>query len=62
MKLLDLYARLKKDISEVEDELETTIRTDHELLNETSLHLLKAGGSAYVPCLFCCPANSAATI
>ncbi|UHA72962.1 heptaprenyl diphosphate synthase component II [Paenibacillus sp. 481] len=49
MKLLDIYAKMKKDISFIERELERTITTDHELLNETSLHLLKAGGKRIRP-------------
>lgn len=49
MKLLDIYARLKNDIQQVEQELEHTIRSDHQLLNETSLHLLRAGGKRIRP-------------
>ena len=49
MKLLDIYARMKKDIADIEKELEAAVRSDHELLNETSLHLLKAGGKRIRP-------------
>ena len=49
MKLLDIYARKKKDIELVETELEKAIRSDHVMLNETSLHLLKAGGKRIRP-------------
>ena len=48
MKLLDIYAGMKKEIKEIEQELEAAVRSDHELLNETSLHLLKAGGKESV--------------
>jgi heptaprenyl diphosphate synthase len=49
MKLLDIYARMKKDISYIEKELEHTVHTDHELLHETASHLLKAGGKRIRP-------------
>lgn len=49
MKLLDIYARMKKDIAFVERELEDSIYTDHAMLRETSLHLLKAGGKRIRP-------------
>src|SRR5690625_688725 len=49
MQLLDIYARLKNDIQQVEQELEHTVRSDHQLLNKTSLHLLKAGGKRIRP-------------
>lgn len=49
MKLWDIYATMKQDVSFIERELERTIVSDHELLNETSLHLLKAGGKRIRP-------------
>lgn len=49
MKLLDIYSRMKKDIAYIEQELEASIHTDHALLKETSLHLLKAGGKRIRP-------------
>jgi heptaprenyl diphosphate synthase len=49
MKLLDIYARLKKDIAYIEQELDETVRSDHALLSEASLHLLKAGGKRIRP-------------
>ncbi|UUZ79452.1 polyprenyl synthetase family protein [Paenibacillus sp. P26] len=49
MKLLDLYAKLKKDIGYIEKELERSIDVDHPLLREASLHLLKAGGKRLRP-------------
>lgn len=49
MKLMDIYARLKSDINYVEKELERSIDSDHALLSETSLHLLKAGGKRIRP-------------
>ncbi|GAA3405192.1 heptaprenyl diphosphate synthase component II [Paenibacillus hodogayensis] len=49
MKLLDIYARMKKDIAFVERELEDSVYTEHAMLKETSLHLLKAGGKRIRP-------------
>jgi heptaprenyl diphosphate synthase len=49
MKLLDIYTSLKSDIRYIEDELEKSVRSDHTLLNQTSLHLLKAGGKRIRP-------------
>lgn len=49
MKLWDIYASMKQDVSFIERELERTIVSDHELLNETSLHLLKSGGKRIRP-------------
>ncbi|MEX2416204.1 MAG: polyprenyl synthetase family protein [Paenibacillaceae bacterium] len=49
MKLLDIYTSLKGDIRYIEDELDKSIRSDHALLNKTSLHLLKAGGKRIRP-------------
>ncbi|UJF36185.1 polyprenyl synthetase family protein [Paenibacillus hexagrammi] len=47
--LLDIYARKKKDIAAIERELEESIYTDHSMLKEASLHLLKAGGKRIRP-------------
>lgn len=49
MKLLDLYAKMKRDINYIEKELESSMNVDHPLLQETSLHLLKAGGKRIRP-------------
>lgn len=49
MKILDIYARLKKDLNAIEKELESSVRSDHAMLSETSLHLLKAGGKRLRP-------------
>jgi heptaprenyl diphosphate synthase len=49
MKLQDIYARKKKDISAIEKELERSIYIDHAMLRETSVHLLKAGGKRIRP-------------
>ncbi|MCZ8512942.1 polyprenyl synthetase family protein [Paenibacillus filicis] len=49
MKLLDLYAKLKRDISYIEKELERSIDVEHPMLREASLHLLKAGGKRIRP-------------
>ncbi|MFC4777563.1 polyprenyl synthetase family protein [Paenibacillus sp. GCM10023252] len=49
MKLLDLYAKMKGDLNQIEQELEKSVTTDHALLSATSLHLLKAGGKRIRP-------------
>ncbi|XEC92749.1 polyprenyl synthetase family protein [Paenibacillus tarimensis] len=49
MKLLDLYAKMKSDLNKIESELERSITSDHELLSQASLHLLKAGGKRIRP-------------
>lgn len=49
MKLLDIYARMKREIAQIERELEDSIYSDQPLLRETSLHLLKAGGKRIRP-------------
>ena len=40
---------MKKDIAYVERELEESVQTEHVMLRETSLHLLKAGGKRIRP-------------
>lgn len=49
MKLLDLYAKMKGDLNQIELELERSVTSDHALLSEASLHLLKAGGKRIRP-------------
>jgi len=49
MKLLDIYASMKSDIAYIESEMENSIHSDHDLLHEASLHLLKAGGKRIRP-------------
>lgn len=49
MKLLDIFGALKKDIDYIERQLYSSIEGDDELLSETSLHLLKAGGKRLRP-------------
>jgi heptaprenyl diphosphate synthase len=49
MKLIELYAKMKKDVSYIEKELERSIDSEHALLREASLHLLKAGGKRIRP-------------
>ncbi|WP_433946433.1 polyprenyl synthetase family protein [Paenibacillus sp. SN-8-1] len=49
MKLLDIFGTLKKDMDAVEQQLYRTIDVDQELLKETSLHLLQAGGKRLRP-------------
>ncbi|WP_438351271.1 polyprenyl synthetase family protein [Paenibacillus sp. FA6] len=48
MKRLDMFGLLKKDMEYIEQELYRSISGD-ELLHETSLHLLKAGGKRLRP-------------
>lgn len=49
MKILDLYARMKKDLTYIEKELEKNVYSDHPELRESSAHLLKAGGKRLRP-------------
>lgn len=49
MKLLDLYAKMKGDLNQIEQELERSVTDEHMLLSEASLHLLKAGGKRIRP-------------
>jgi heptaprenyl diphosphate synthase len=49
VKLLDIYARKKRDIERIERALEQAIRSDHVMLNDASLHLLRAGGKRIRP-------------
>lgn len=49
MKLLDIYAKYKRDIAYIEKELEASVHSEHALLKMTSLHLLKAGGKRIRP-------------
>ncbi|MDB5053826.1 MAG: heptaprenyl diphosphate synthase [Bacilli bacterium] len=49
MKILDIYARLKKDMNYIERELEKSIYSDYTIMRETSAHLLKAGGKRIRP-------------
>ncbi|MGG6309592.1 polyprenyl synthetase family protein [Paenibacillus macerans] len=49
MKLLDIFGSLKKDMDFIEQQLYRSIDGDDELLSETSLHLLKAGGKRLRP-------------
>ncbi|GKS11821.1 polyprenyl synthetase family protein [Paenibacillus chitinolyticus] len=51
MKILNIYVRKKKDVGAIERELEVSLQTDHALLTETSMHLLKAGGKRIRPVL-----------
>lgn len=45
MKRLQIFGLLNKDMDQIEKELYRSVQGDDELLSETSLHLLKAGGS-----------------
>ncbi|NGP56931.1 heptaprenyl diphosphate synthase component II [Paenibacillus thiaminolyticus] len=49
MKLWDIYATMKQDVSYIEKQLERSIATDLRTLNDASLQLLKAGGKRIRP-------------
>lgn len=49
MKLVDIYYRMKKDIKEIEYELEKTIATEQQVLHQSSNQLLQAGGKRIRP-------------
>lgn len=49
MRLQRMYSFLKTDIQLIEKELEYAIKSDADLLEETSLHLLQAGGKRIRP-------------
>ena len=49
MKLKLLYADMKSDIDIIEKELELTLNSSSQLLNEASVHLLQAGGKRIRP-------------
>ncbi|MDU5140572.1 MAG: heptaprenyl diphosphate synthase component II [Paenibacillus dendritiformis] len=49
MKLWDIYATMKQDVSYIEEQLERSIANDHRTLNDASLQLLKAGGKRIRP-------------
>ncbi|WP_042227607.1 polyprenyl synthetase family protein [Paenibacillus popilliae] len=49
MKLWDIYATMKQDVSYIEEQLERSIANDLRTLNDASLQLLKAGGKRIRP-------------
>lgn len=49
MKRLHIFGMLSKDMDQIEQELYASVRGDDDLLTETSLHLLKAGGKRLRP-------------
>lgn len=49
MNLLDIYKELKSDIQFIEDELNNSLDTMQPLLQESSVHLLHAGGKRIRP-------------
>lgn len=53
MKLMDIFGTLKRDMDFIERQLYRSIEGDDELLSETSLHLLKAGGNGCARFLCC---------
>lgn len=62
MKIMDIFGALKKDMDFIEQQLYRSIDGDDGILSETSLHLLKAGGSGCGRCSCCSAASSATTI
>ncbi len=49
MNLQQIYFNLKNDLKWIERELEKTIKTEHHMLDDSSAHLLKAGGKRMRP-------------
>lgn len=49
MKRLQIFGLLNKDMDQIEKELYKSVQGDDDLLTETSLHLLKAGGKRLRP-------------
>jgi heptaprenyl diphosphate synthase len=49
MKLQDIYHALQSDIGVIEEELSRSVQSEHRSLNESSLHLLEAGGKRMRP-------------
>lgn len=49
MKLLDIYEELQSDLEIIEKELANSLETDQERLNQSSSHLLEAGGKRIRP-------------
>lgn len=49
MKLMEIFARMKGDLNVIESELAKAVTSDHAMLTETSMHLLKAGGKRIRP-------------
>ncbi|WP_135551534.1 polyprenyl synthetase family protein [Paenibacillus cymbidii] len=49
MNIIDIYARKKRDMAYIEKELERGVFSEHAMLRETSVHLLKAGGKRIRP-------------
>lgn len=49
MKLNRMYSFLNTDLNEIENELQETIKSEHPLLQEASLHTLQAGGKRLRP-------------
>ncbi|MBT2288588.1 polyprenyl synthetase family protein [Paenibacillus albidus] len=49
MKRLQMFGLLNKDMDQIEKELYRSVQGDDELLTETSMHLLKAGGKRLRP-------------
>ncbi|WP_456278541.1 heptaprenyl diphosphate synthase component II [Bacillus sp. AK128] len=49
MKLNKMYSFLNTDLKEIERELQETIKSEHPLLQEASLHTLQAGGKRLRP-------------
>ncbi|UZJ80832.1 heptaprenyl diphosphate synthase component II [Fictibacillus sp. KU28468] len=49
MKLTELYSHVKKDLLQIESELEQSISADHPILQKAGSQLLKAGGKRIRP-------------
>lgn len=49
MKLTELYTHVKKDLQQIEKELEQTISSQHPIMQNAGNQLLKAGGKRIRP-------------
>ncbi|MDA8353535.1 MAG: polyprenyl synthetase family protein [Firmicutes bacterium] len=49
MKLAQIYKNLRKDLREIERELEESVQADHQDLSRSAAHLLEAGGKRMRP-------------
>ncbi|WP_227936188.1 heptaprenyl diphosphate synthase component II [Alkalihalobacillus deserti] len=51
MKLAEIYMQFQSDITIIEKELEASVRSDNDIVQEASIQLLKAGGKRIRPVL-----------
>jgi len=51
LKVIELFSEIREELQVVENELRSVVRTQNQLLTETSTHLLNAGGKRLRPAL-----------